>query len=118
MYKYKKFDSKFYSYFLSIVSLKLSALTIGFGIITIFSNPGVLGRNEWYNIEFPYEVKAVQKLNPIFVMGRKFKQKFCKTCLIIRPLGASHCEKCNNCIEKYDHHCPWIGNCIGVRNYK
>ena len=38
--------------------------------------------------------------------------------MIHRPLRASHCRKCNNCIEKFDHHCFWIGSCIGKRNYK
>lgn len=51
-------------------------------------------------------------------MGRIFRQKFCKTCLIFRPLGCSHCHECNNCVERYDHHCPWLGNCIGKSNYK
>ena len=50
--------------------------------------------------------------------GYKFKIKFCSTCFIFRPPGISHCKKCNVCVEKFDHHCPWIGNCIGKNNYK
>ena len=89
-----------------------------FGTKTIFSNPGVLKRNEYFTKDFSFLEKSKQKNNSILVLGRKFKQKFCKTCYIIRPLATSHCEICNNCIERYDHHCPWLGNCIGKNNYK
>ena len=43
--------------------------------------------------------------------------KYCYTCNIYRPLRASHCDKCGYCVERFDHHCPYIEVCIGRRNH-
>eukprot|EP00039_Didymoeca_costata_P021564 m.344856 g.344856 ORF g.344856 m.344856 type:complete len:317 (+) comp25339_c0_seq1:166-1116(+) len=41
----------------------------------------------------------------------------CRHCPGARPRGAFHCHICNGCIEGFDHHCPFVKNCIGVKNY-
>ena len=27
-----------------------------------------------------------------------------------------HCNICDKCVKRYDHHCPWLNNCIGGGN--
>ncbi|XP_054440267.1 palmitoyltransferase ZDHHC12 isoform X3 [Pteronotus mesoamericanus] len=41
----------------------------------------------------------------------------CRYCMVLQPLRARHCRECRRCVRRYDHHCPWMENCVGERNH-
>lgn len=43
-------------------------------------------------------------------------KRYCSLCNLEQPLRSKHCKICKCCIYLYDHHCPWLGNCIGEKN--
>ncbi|EMD48550.1 palmitoyltransferase, putative [Entamoeba histolytica KU27] len=81
-----------------------------------YSNPGIIPRK--YRIGNGNDELNNSRIDVILPDNIVASRKFCMTCLIIKPLRCSHCRICNNCVEEFDHHCPWLGNCIGRRNYK
>lgn len=42
----------------------------------------------------------------------------CPICIRWKPERCHHCRQCNKCVLKMDHHCPWLANCVGFKNYK
>ena len=86
-------------------------------LYTMLINPGI-PKKKWY-----FHNNLIKKItkDPIFNSQFNFeKYQICKKCslLIDKNLNVVHCEICNICCEEYDHHCPWIGKCIGKNNNK
>lgn len=88
--------------------------------LTSARDPGVVPRNSHPpEEEFSYDNSShtpglqFPRTKEVTVNGMPVKVKYCDTCMLYRPPRCSHCSICNNCVERFDHHCPWVGQCIG-----
>jgi len=50
------------------------------------------------------------------VLQSGHRLRFCKVCALHQPLRTKHCRDCGRCVRTHDHHCPWVGTCVGEGN--
>jgi len=79
------------------------------------SDPGCIPKR-WQ--EFVLRVGENLPIAPARMEWQPGKATFCTRCRVPRPERAHHCNICDMCVLRMDHHCPWINNCVGFKNYK
>jgi palmitoyltransferase ZDHHC9/14/18 len=91
-----------------IAVIYLAVVTFASFLFTSLSDPGII----------PRRLDTVSQDTVVHVDGQDVELRYCETCQVYRPPRASHCRICDNCIQVHDHHCVWVNNCIGARNYR
>jgi len=108
--------TRYNEYHVIMVGAILTLLSISTLLKTAFMDPGIIPRSN-NTMSEARKFYIPPRYQDICMDGRTVRLKFCKTCKIFRPPRSFHCPICDNCVERFDHHCPWIGTCIGLRNY-
>lgn len=99
--------------------LTLVSLVLYFSTKTFLLDPGIIPRAKKFKKKNSFNYFSIGPQYKRFLINNlNFQLKFCETCKIWRPPRSSHCSTCDNCTMKFDHHCPWIGTCIGFGNYR
>ncbi|CAA3010801.1 S-acyltransferase 24-like [Olea europaea subsp. europaea] len=117
----------------AVTASNLPKLTAGFGLLAwmgVFlassglvlfyrcssKDPGYIRMNvhDSQNTKDDEPLLKIEINNPALLAGNW--SQLCSTCKIVRPLRAKHCSTCDRCVEQFDHHCPWVSNCIGKKN--
>ncbi|SCQ16314.1 palmitoyltransferase DHHC6, putative [Plasmodium ovale] len=72
-------------------------------------------------IIFSTDIKKEKKKKPFHIRNDKVYQYntrllYCDACNVLQLLRSKHCTICRRCVRTFDHHCPWMNNCVAENN--
>lgn len=86
-----------------------------------YTDPGILLRNPptpkiTSVVDTNNSKTRIKKTKYVKINSQETRVTLCSTCKIYTPPSTHHCHDCNVCVVTFDHHCTWLGTCIGGRN--
>ena len=105
-----------------IVVWVCTLVCVGAIIRLLFSDPGIVPRANSVRDQLDPVKKKFRERSPLMALEMPIRTfplrcKFCEACNVYRAPRVTHCSSCDCCMERFDHHCPWLGTCVGRRNY-
>ncbi|EPE04248.1 palmitoyltransferase pfa3 [Ophiostoma piceae UAMH 11346] len=101
----------------AVVAAVLEVLLLWSYTTAVFSSPGSTTNDQGYST-IPANLSGSGSGASSLTVKSNGEMRFCKKCQARKPDRAHHCSSCRRCVLKMDHHCPWLANCIGLRNGK
>lgn len=124
----------------TVLYLALLIITLFQYWLTVGSNPGYLGEELNKDLDAEAQMKRTitdsnceQRAERTTESGspngrakalsfsgfrNNLSDDYCSICHVHRPLRAKHCKDCAKCVLKFDHHCHWLGTCVGYMNHR
>ncbi|XP_071482390.1 palmitoyltransferase ZDHHC12-B-like [Diadema antillarum] len=109
----------------------LVVFTSIFYFIASLMNPGYVTNDEemngWSRVDSSDDESADETVNDEdsgetakMVKEKKKAEatRKCSYCRVKQPVRTKHCDDCGRCVRRFDHHCPWLENCVGERNHR